>query len=480
MGNTEDYLDELLNSMKEDDGEKKDGDFDSFDDDFLSGGNADEFMRQFEQEPAESGQQEDTDETASDFSDASDKDTSLDDLLGGLNLGDDGMLSEVGTGDAGAVAKDEAGKAEAGKAEDTLEDVLGSAGAALEDILGSVDLAASEETPHDILSLDFEEGSAGELGEKEPEAETVKDKEKKKSSGFLKKISRVLFGEEELEESGGAVEKTEPEPAADFSPADADGLSEEELRLLQELEGGGSETTEPESSAVAEIEEEAEARKKQEKAEKKAKKKAEKAEKKERAKAARMEQKVKKARMKKPQEPDNAPPLPKKPVILCFAMAASFLVLVLLGTNLFGYSSSMKNAEKQFALGNYAEAYQQVSGLNIQEQDVALYEKYRLTGNVAGEYDAYQTFMEAGIYDMALDSLVRAVGRCEKYATSAQEYGCTGELEKLRTQTEGALSSFGMTGERALELYAIEDRSEYSARLGEVLAAAGYMAAAAE
>lgn len=473
MGNTEDYLDELLNSMKEDDGEKKDGDFDSFDDDFLSGGNADEFMRQFEQELAENGQQEDPDETASDFSDASDEDTSLDDLLGGLNLGDDGILSEVGTGDAGTAVKDEAGKAE-----DTLEDVLGSAGAALADILGSSDLAASEEAPHDILSLDFEEGSAGEPGEKEPETEAVKDKEKKKSSGFLKKISRILFGEEELEESGGAVEK--PEPAADFSPADADGLSEEDLRLLQELEGGSSETTEPESSAVAETEEEAEARKKQEKAEKKAKKKAEKAEKKERVKAARMEQKAKKARMKKPQEPDNAPPLPKKPVILCFAMAVSFLVLVLLGTNLFGYSSSMKNAGKQFALGNYAEAYQQVSGLDIREQDVAVYEKYRLIGNVAGEYDAYQTFMEAGIYDMALDSLVRAVGRCEKYQTSAQEYGCTGELEKLRTQTEGALSSFGMTGERALELYAIEDRGEYSARLGEVLADAGYMADAAE
>lgn len=471
MGNTEDYLDELLNSMKEDDGEKKEGDFDSFDDDFLSGGDADEFMRQFEQELAESGQQEEQDETSTDFSDVSGAGASLDDLLGGLNLGGDGMLSEAGTGDAGTAAKDEAGKGEA-----TLEDVLGSAGAALEDILGSADLAASEEAPHDILSLDFEEGSAG----KEPEAETGKDKEKKKSSGFLKKISRILFGEEEREESGGAVEKTEPEPAADFSPADADGLSEEDLRLLQELEGGSSGATEPEPSAAAETEEEAEARKKQEKAEKKAKKKAEKAEKKERAKAARMEQKAKKARMKKPQEPDNAPPLPKKPVILCFAMAASFLVLVLLGTNLFGYSSSMKNAGKQFALGNYAEAYQQVSGLDIREQDVAAYEKYRLIGNVAGEYDAYQTFMEAGIYDMALDSLVRAVGRCEKYQTSAQEYGCTGELEKLRTQTEGALSSFGMTGERALELYAIEDRGEYSARLGEVLADAGYMADAAE
>lgn len=468
MGNTEDYLDELLNSMKEDDGERKDRDVDSFDDDFLSGGDADEFMRQFEQELAESGQEEKPDETASD------EDTSLDDLLGGLNLGGDGVLSEVETSDAGAAAKDESGKSE-----DTLEDVLGSAGAALEDILGSADLAAGEEAPHDLLSLDFEAGSAGEAAGKEPKAETDEDKEKKKSSGFLKKISRILFGEEELEE-GAAVEKAEPEPAAYFSPVDADGLSDEDLRLLQELEGGGSEEAEPEPSEVGETEEEAAARKKQEKAEKKAKKKAEKAEKKERAKAARMEQKAKKAKMKKPKEPDNAPPLPKKPVILCFAMAASFLVLVLLGTNLFGYSLSMKNAGQQFALGNYAEAYQQVSGLDIREQDVAVYEKYRLIGNVAGEYNAYQSFMEAGIYDMALDSLVRAVGRCEKYEAGAQEYGCTGELEKLRTQTEGALSSFGMTGERALELYAIEDRGEYSARLGEVLAQAGYMEDAAE
>lgn len=296
-------------------------------------------------------------------------------------------------------------------------------------------------------------------------------KHKKETEGFLKKISRVLFGEEEEEV---LEEEKVPEIA---SEPDADGISDENLLLLQQLEGTGAEETENKPQKEQETPEEAKARKKLEKDEEKARKKAERAEKAAKRAKQRAAVKAKKLEEKRrrPQEPDSAPPLPKKPVILSFIMAGSFLVLVLLGTNLFGYSSSMTNAKRAFEQGNYEEAYQQVSGLEIKEKDYETYQKYRVMGIVAGEYHTYQTFMEAEIYDMALDSLIRAVGRCQKYQPDAETYGCASELAKLKEQAENALGGFGITGERASELYALEERSEYSTEIYQILEEGGYM-----
>ena len=86
----------------------------------------------------------------------------------------------------------------------------------------------------------------------------------------------------------------------------------------------------------------------------KAQAKKEKAEKKPQAKKAKAEKKAQKAKKpKKPKEPDNTPPLPKKPVALIMVMAASFLALVLVGTNLFGYTLSFNNAKQAYELGDW-------------------------------------------------------------------------------------------------------------------------------
>mgnify|MGYP003375666840 CR=1 FL=1 len=487
MSNTEDYLDKLLNSMK---GEKQEGETD----DFLSGLDADAFRQQFDDEGKD------------------------DIFVDTLSEEPEALLSETET-----------------NAEPMQEDIFGSKAqepadesepeASFSDLFSESEPKVQEEEKpveddSDLMALLHAEGDFSELGdmfhesepkaqesadESEPEAsfsdlfgggepevqeETVQDtnagfglsqeteqtSERKESSGFLKKVSRVLFGEDELEE---AVQEPVSAPATEADPLGifgTDDVSDENFRLLQELEGGG---TESESGAQepAETQEDAAERKKKEKEEKKAKKKAAQAQKRAQAKAAQAEKRAKKARqakMKKPKEQDLTPPLPKKPVILCFVMVASFLLLVLLGTNLFGYSSGIANAKKQFALGNYEQAYRAVAGMEMKEQDIDTYEKYRLLANVSGEYDAYETFMEAGVFDMALDSLVRAAGRCQKYLPEAELYGCSGELAKLKEQTQAALGTFGMTEEQALSLYAIEERSEYSVQLQQILAQTGY------
>lgn len=343
-----------------------------------------------------------------------------------------------------------------------LMDLLQSEGDfSLEDIM---EVAGEEETPEE----DSEEKNKN--NKKEKKEKKQKSDNGKEASGFIQKLSQVLFGDDEDEE-----QEQEPVKAAPVTAATSiEDLSDESLMILQTLEGGGTVAEEPQPEV--ETEEEAKARKKLEKQEQKKKAKAERKEKKEAAKRAKAEKAAKKPKkVKKPKEPDNTPPLPKKPVILTFVMAASFLALVIIGTNLFGYSNRMSEAEHYYELGDYVQAYSEVSGLEIKENDIDTYQKYYVMGNVAGEFSAYQSFMESNLYDMALDSLIRTVGRCQKYQADAELYGCTSELSRLREQTTGALASFGLTEEQALEIYAIEDRDEYSERVYAQITLAGFI-----
>lgn len=539
MSNTEDYLDGLLNSMEgkqnkdmapempteepgfpeepglveepllEADSKDAEQDFlDSFEREFLSGENTDEFIRQFERELDEdAGKESDGTDSEDEFLDSigdivndaaeesskpTESQTEDDDMDFMVNTledipGDDIDIStdfsdldadEPLPGLSDVVAESEEETDSLIDDDQNLMDLLQAEG----DFSDIGDMLNTDEEHIESLD-DFSDGPDGFTLEEVPIDETMvledaaeesskeEGKDKKEVAGFLKKISHALFGEEEEEEEAPAEQV---KASASVATPNIEDLSDENLMLLQELEGAGEAESE-EAQEAPETEEEAKARKKREKEEKKAKKKAEKAEKKAQAKAAKAEKKAKKEKKpKKPKEPDRTPPLPKKPVILCFVMAGSFLLLVLLGTNLFGYSSSMANAEKQFGLGNYAEAYQMVSGLEIKEQDDEIYQKYRVMGTVSGEYNAYRTFMEAGIYDMALDSLVRTVGRCQKYQPDAEVYGCTGELAKLHEQAAGALAGFGITEERALDLYAMEEREDYSVQINTILEQAGY------
>ena len=553
MSRAEDYLDGLLNSVegkksaKEPDrnvlhkdepipelelsGEEE-AFLDSFEKEFLTEDDTDDFIRQFEKEldgddsEAKDGAfpdnlddiidsvkeklqggdaQEMQPKASAGLEQVEEPDDGVDDLmvdtlgdLGDLG-GDDGFLSLGGEEHAadGADPADE---------DQDLMSLLQSEGDFSD--IGDMLKADEEDQPLAAEDDDFGDFSLDELtsglkdmeleGEEEALAEEPKEKKRKgkkekkakkkkekagkedvkkeqngeeQKGGFFKNIAQMLFGGDEDEE-----EHTVSVRPAQSAP-DTAGMTDENLQLLKELEGGGAEAEPQEKGPSPEEEKE---RKKQEKKAKKEQAKKEKQAKKEQAKKEKANKPKKEKKPKKPKEPDNTPPLPKKPVILIFAMAASFLVLVLVGTNYFGYAGSVSRAEQAFDLGDYSQAFREMSGMEVSENDTTLYERCRIMANATAEYTAYRTFMEAGIYDMALDSLVRTAGRCQKYAQDAEEYGCSGELEELRAQAAGALGSFGITEDRALELYALEDRGEYSAQLYQVLETAGFEVARAE
>ena len=255
----------------------------------------------------------------------------------------------------------------------------------------------------------------------------VKEEKKPKKQGFLAKLSKLLFGDDEPDEE--EISGMQAEPAVAEMPMD-------DMDILKELEAFSD------------------GDKKQPK-----------------------EKKVKPKKEKKPKppaEPDNTPPLPKVPVILVFVMALSILVLVLAGTHLLGYSNSFADASQAFTEGRYSDAFQAVAGEKVKEKDADTYEKYRITAMVSAEYEAYESMMDAEVYDMALDSLIRTVQRYDKYLQDAETYGCRGEFDKIESAAETALQQdFGLTAEDARTMYALSDKETYSREIYKVLEKAG-------
>ena len=154
-------------------------------------------------------------------------------------------------------------------------------------------------------------------------------------------------------------------------------------------------------------------------------------------------------------------------------MEFSFLILVVLATNLVGYSSSFSNAEDAYAKGDYEQAFQDVAGLEVKEKDQDTYRKYRILAYTAGQYRAYQNLVNQKIYDMALDSLISTIGRCEEYSSDAKELGCEGEISDIQAKAEEALEAFKIDTEKALEVYDMKDRTAYSKEIYQILDDAG-------
>lgn len=308
-----------------------------------------------------------------------------------------------------------------------------------------------EDTVNEALGVDDDSDNAKGKGKKGKKAKKEKKTGDKKES-FLEKLKRILFGDDEEED---AVDLIIPDDNS------AGALSNENAQILAELE----------------------ADEKEEKGKKKKKK-----EKKEKPKKEKKPKKVKEPKPKKekpPKEVDNTPPLPKAPVIMIFVLVISMTAFVLLSTNLLTKGNSISTATRYYNIAMaaiasgtpdaedvhmYAEAYNYLDGLKLNDEDTALYNKLKVLSAVSGKYDSYEVFHEYGSEKEALDALICAAGRCELNADAAQDYDCVKELDGLHTCIEQTLASqYNMSFDEALEIYNSGNRTKYTTALYQKL-----------
>lgn len=290
------------------------------------------------------------------------------------------------------------------------------------------------------LDLGMEEKGASRKKKKaSKKEEKQKEEAKKENAGFLGKLASTLFDEDNED----VVVPEEGELGS---------ISEENMKVLKELDKN---------------------KKKEQKEQKKKEKQAKKAEK-----QKKQPKKVKPPKPPKEKKPkEKSKPLPKAPVILIYVMAASILVVIFLGSRLSGYSSGMSQAKASFDNGDYVTAYQQLAGMELKEKDQEFYDRTRMTAYLQKEWDSYEAYMGRSMYPEALDALICAVGKYDKYIGEASQVGADGELEEIRTKVEEALAAvFGLSMEEARAVYGQPDRVSYTTQLYELLLRAGLSA----
>jgi hypothetical protein len=135
-----------------------------------------------------------------------------------------------------------------------------------------------------------------------------------------------------------------------------------------------------------------------------------------------------------------------------------------------GHATFISAAERDFDKGDYVSSYRELSGVELADSEVELYERSKVLAGVQTELDAYYSLMDVRKFELALDSLVRALGRSDLHMDDAEEWDVTVQMNTLVSEIEKQLTDqFNVTPEQARELYAIDDREEYSLALDQVL-----------
>lgn len=376
---------------------------------------------------------------------------SFDDMLAGINEEEIGTLPE----DISAVSEDMGtDSATESSGDDSILDLLNmmSDDEDLKDI-GDL-LKADEDSNFDIS----EDELFGEMPIEGEEMQQGEAEDSGKKQGFFAK----LFGKKKDK----ALEKAE---------------ADENQQIIKEVE--------------EEIQEEE--KKAEEKEEKKKKKKAKKDKKgKKKGKAGGEEQaegedaeaedgkkgkKEKKKKVKKEKPPKEIevgpkePPLPKKPVILIMLMAASILALVLLSHNLINYQSSINKADSSFINRNYEDAYQNILGVDVKEDDKQLYDRIRVMMKLEAKYEMYLAHIEQSKYDEALNDLIMGVIKYDQYKKDAEELGIQQAFDDELALIEEQLNVvFGVDVDQAREWHNTLSALDYTETVRNVVKAAGY------
>ena len=281
-------------------------------------------------------------------------------------------------------------------------------------------------------------------------SQAAKSAKKEKKRGFFAKLLDLMFGEDEDDAD---------DLQAVAEAGDLENISDENLEILRAMSGDMAEASEDKSEKKGKKEKKKKEKKKKEPKEKKPKEPKQKKPKKE-----------KKPKEKGPREK----PLPKGPVIMIWLLALSIFALVFLGNNMLMKKNALRASEQRFDRGDYVGSYEEFAGIKIGESETQMYERAKVLAGVQTELNAYYSMMEVRKLDLALDCLVRALGRSDLHMAEAEEWGVTTQMNSLVSEiTMQLMDQFNVTADQARELYAIEERDDYSLALDEILKGLG-------
>ena len=289
---------------------------------------------------------------------------------------------------------------------------------------------------------------------KEEPAQKKKKKEKKgkknadKKPGILKRVFGNIRPERTEEEIAQMKEKV-------IADAEAKDAEEEEKRRKAAEEKEAKKKKAAEDKAAS-------AKQKQENAKKKAE-------------AAKAKKEAKKeAKDKKKQEvqnlidaiDENEGRINRVGASIVFVFFAAVAVAVIIGTNIYAYSQSIENAQKSFEFKHYNEAYDEIAGLNVKEEDQPFTMKVMVVMYTYKQLNSFNNYYKVGLYPEALDSLLKGLERYDKYSALASVVDVTKDMDAIREEILEKLESvYSLTEEEAMQLVSMKDHAAYTEKV---------------
>ena len=155
-------------------------------------------------------------------------------------------------------------------------------------------------------------------------------------------------------------------------------------------------------------------------------------------------------------------------VFIFFGLIAATM---LVGTNISSYSLSVQHAGDYFESKKYTEAYNEIYGIDLKDEDKVIYDKIMTVMFVNKQLNSYHNYTYLGMYPEALDSLLKGLDKYEKYIEFARMLDISEDLDYVREQILAELRDvFDLSEKEAMEIISIEDREEYSKKIYNIAA----------
>ncbi|CRZ33743.1 hypothetical protein DFR55_1032 [Herbinix hemicellulosilytica] len=154
-------------------------------------------------------------------------------------------------------------------------------------------------------------------------------------------------------------------------------------------------------------------------------------------------------------------------VFLFFGIIVAILIT---STNTFSYRQSIGNASKYFDRKDYAQAYNEIIGLDLKDEDIELYNKIKTVSIVYKQLESYYNYYNLRKFPEALDSLLKGLKRYDKYIELATMLGIKEDMDYIRSQIVDELYHvFSLTEKEALDIISLENKEDYSVAVYEAV-----------
>ncbi len=154
-------------------------------------------------------------------------------------------------------------------------------------------------------------------------------------------------------------------------------------------------------------------------------------------------------------------------VFFFFGIVAAVLII---GTNMITYTLSIQHAANYFNHRKYTQAYNEVYGVDIRDEDIGLYDKIQTVMFVNKQLNSYNNYYAIGQYPEALDSLLKGLSRYDKYIELATMLGIESDLDYVRSQILAELNNvFKLSEEEAIQILSFDSMEDYSLAVYDVV-----------